>query len=90
MDSYTKVCSICEDIKNLFGGYGNEDAVIVMASAIIREAKKKKSLLLTNTKQCIVHQLNEGKEEIVIPKDSAFLFSSLLDNMIKQDKEENG
>lgn len=84
MDSYTRVCSICENIKDVYANPGSEDAVINMATAIINEVASRKRKLINNAKLSVQHQLSKGKEEITITREEAVLFDDFLAKKIRE------
>lgn len=86
MDSYTKVCEICENIKETYCDFGNETAVINMAQAIINEVRRKKESFVNNTYLKVQHQLANNCDEMIINRDEARLFVSMLKKLIEQTK----
>lgn len=88
MDSYTKVCEICENIKGIYCEFGSEVAVMNMANAIINEARRRKESFVNNTYLKLQHHIANHCDQIVINHDEAKLLVSLLKKSIEQVSKE--
>lgn len=85
-DAYVRVCSLCEDIKDLFCNFGNEKEVIKKAEEIAKIAKEKRESLINKTLLNVVGQLNHtGRLEITLMHDEARLVKQVLEQIIRQD-----
>lgn len=87
-DAYVRVCSLCEDIKELFCNFGRETEVIKKAEEIAKIAKDRRESLINNTLLNVVEQMNRGGPmEITLRHDEARLVKQVLEQIIKQNYE---
>ena len=84
MDSYTKVCEICENIKETYSDFGNETAVMNMAQAIINEVRRRKESFVNNTFLKVQHMIVQRVDPMMITREEAMLFASMLKKLIEQ------
>lgn len=88
MDSYTKVCEICENIKETYSDFGNETAVMNMAQAIINEVRRRKESFVNNTFLKVQHMIVQRVDPMMITREEAMLFASMLKKLIEQTKKD--
>lgn len=87
-DAYVRVCSLCEDIKELLCGFGKEAEVIKKAEEIAEIAKGRRESLINNTLLHVVDQMKRGGPmEITLRHDEARLVKQVLEQIIKQNYE---
>ena len=84
-DAYIMVCSLCEDIKEEFCGFGSEAKVIEKAEHIAEIAKNRKERLINNTLLNVAGQLSHGGPiEITLKHDEARLVKYILEEIVKK------
>lgn len=88
MDSYPKVCNLCEDIKEKYCEYDTEEEVIEKATQIINLARDRKRSRVSNALLNVQSQLSRCELKIMLTRDDAQLFSTLLEEKIKKLEEE--
>lgn len=89
-DAYVKVCSLCEDIKELFCNFGFETVVVNKAEEIAKIAKERRESLINKTLLNVAEQMSRGGPmEITLRHDEARLVKLVLEQIIKQNYQIN-
>lgn len=89
-DPYVKVCSLCEDIKELFCNFGFETVVVNKAEEIAKIAKERRESLINKTLLNVAEQMSRGGPmEITLRHDEARLVKLVLEQIIKQNYQIN-
>ena len=85
-NAYVKVCGLCEEIKEKYCEFGNDDVVIGIAQRIIDTVKAARDSTINYALLNVAHQLARGKGPVNLTREDARLFRDLLEKQIYEQR----